>query len=181
MSQSSILRHCYNKIFQILKREGETSKLYNLSERIFDGNIKDARTAVFVEVSDLAQILQDKNGEKVFIDEQQFAAPTYIACIFTIEIASVHYENVLETAGHIIRYFKDNNTFETGEYNWHGNIHQKIYIEPIIRDPENNRMMKKYSMPFVSLEYRIEAAINSEIDGTFKRVQSREIRGKPMP
>jgi hypothetical protein len=40
--------------------------------------------------------------------------------------------------------------------------------------------MNNQSIPFVNLEYRIEAAINSKKSGNFKRVQSREIRGKPM-
>ncbi len=178
MNQSGILRHCYETIFNILKTEGERSKLYT----VLEGGINEyseavkPKTSVYLEVSDIAQTRQDKNGEKVFIGDEQFPSPTYMACIFTIGIAAEQYTDALEASGCIVRYFKDNNFFEAGEYNWHGNTSNTVYVEAFIREPDINRTAKNASTPFVSLDYRIEAALNSEKGEVFKRVQSRDIK-----
>jgi hypothetical protein len=179
VNQSAVLRYCYNTVFEILKKESEKSHLFNVAERMFDDK-KPEQTTVFLGVSDIAQITQDKNGEKVFINEQEYPAPTYIAFILTINITSEQYQDVLETVGYFVRYFKDNNTFGADEYNWHGNTSNLIYMEPVIREPEMNRMLNNQSSPVVRLEYRVEAAINSERGGVFKRVQTRDIRGKQV-
>lgn len=181
MSQSGVLRYCYDTVFSILKREGEHSKLYTMMENTGGEHVDVSGTTLSVVVSDLAQISQDKNGEKVFIEERTFPAPTFMAFILSIEIRAEQYPDVLETAGYIIRYFKDNNIFEAGDYNWHGNTNNTVYMESVIREPDMHRMMNMQSLPCVVLAYRIEAAINSEKGGTFKRVQKRDIRGKPMP
>jgi hypothetical protein len=185
MNQSKVLCYCYDTVFSILKKEGEASGLYTVAECTMDENVKSAETFVYLGVSDLAQISQDKNGEKVFVtdadlSEQQFPAPTFMAFILSIRIASQRYQDALEAAGHLINYFKDNNTFPLDEYKWHGNKNNVIYMEPIIREPDINRMLNNFSTPSIMLEYRIEAAINSRKGGVFKRVQSREIRGKPI-
>jgi hypothetical protein len=182
MNQSSILRHCYDTVFEILKKEGEGSNLYSVSQNVIDESAGVSGTKVFLHVSDISQISQDKNGEKVIADETEFPAPTYMAFIITIEITAEHYQDVLETAGHIVWYFKDNNGFAVDdEYNWHGNESKSIFMEPIIREAEISRMVNHQGIPLVNLEYRLEAAINSKKGGRFTRVQSRDIRGKPMP
>lgn len=180
MSQSAVLRHCYDTVFEILKKEGKTSKLYGVANGALDEKVKNKGTMVFLGVSDFAQVSQDKNGEKVFVDERQFPAPTYTAFILTILVTSEQYQDVLETIGFIIRYFKDNNTFDAGDYNWHGNTGSSIYMEPVIREPIVNRTVSSQSLPSLTLEYRIEAAINSEKGGEFRRVQTRDIRSKTV-
>jgi hypothetical protein len=183
MNQYRILRYCYDKVFEILKKEGEKSNLFCVTEKLFCENINAQSTSVFLAVSDIAQTIQDKNGEKVFIKEgnlpeQQFSAPTYMGFVLTIIMHAEKYQDVLETAGYIVRYFKDNNSFEAEEYNWHGNTNNTIHMEGIIREPEINQRKNDQSLPFLTLEYRLEAAINSEKSGLFKRVQERDIRGK---
>jgi hypothetical protein len=180
MRQSNILRHCYDSVFTILKREGETSNLFTVEESGFDNNQKSEKAKVFMSVSDIAQISQDKNGEKVFIDEEQFPAPTYLAFILAINISAEKYQDILETCGYIVHYFKDNNFFEAGVYNWHGNTNKNMYIEGIIRKPDINRTVNHQYLPLVTLEYRIEAAINSKKGEKFKRVEEREIRGNQI-
>jgi hypothetical protein len=167
-------------VFEFLKKEGERSGLFCLAQGVFDGIITSEATRVFLSVSDMAQISQDKNGEKVFIDEQQFPAPTFLAIILRIGIAAKQYQDVLESAGSIICYLKDNNTFHMDEFNWHGNQSNSFYMEPVIRETEINQVSNYQAIPFVSIEYRIELAINSEKSGAFTRVQSKDIRGKPM-
>jgi hypothetical protein len=176
MNQFAVLRYCYDSVFEILKREGESSGLYTVAEYSVTEKMKTKKSTVYIRISDLCQISQDKNGEKVFIDEQQFPAPTFMAFIFTIEISAQQYQDALETAGFIVHHFKDNNSFDAGEYNWHGNKNDAMYMEPIIREPEINRMRNNLAEASVFLEYRIEAAINSEKGGVFKRVQSRDIK-----
>ncbi len=181
MNQSGVLRYCYEKVFEILRQEGEQSKLYTIMENTASEHINTPGTALFISVSDFAQIAQDKNGEKVFVEEQMFPAPTFMAFILSIEIRAEQYPDVLEAAGYIVRYFKDNNTFEAGDYNWHDNTSNTVYIEPVIREPCINVTRNRSFSAVITLEYRIEAAINSEKGGTFKRVQKMDLREKPMP
>ena len=159
MSQSAVLRHCYDSLSGIFEDLGKSSGLFTIDKR--DGKEPSRGAAVYLGVSDLAQVSQDKNGEKVFVDEKVYAAPTYAAFILAVSVRADSYPALLEVTGCIIRYFKDNPSFPIGDYSWHGMPGDQIYIEPVIREPARGKTVPE--SPGVILEYRVEAAVNSEI------------------
>ncbi|QQO09007.1 hypothetical protein [Breznakiella homolactica] len=180
MSQYGILRHCYETLFGILSEVGSSTGLFDVRGGVPAAAAPEA-AGVFLIVTDVAQVSQDKNGEKVFVDEKTYPAPTYVAFIAAVTVISGTYPALLEAAGCIIRYFKDHNTFSPGDYNWHGNSNDTVYIEPVIREPIVNRPLPAgQAFPAVTIEYRIEAAVNSEKGGEFRRVQKTDIRSKTV-
>jgi hypothetical protein len=179
LSQSAIIKQSYEAIFQNLAGIGAETQLFTVKDGYkIKGEIGENKTksVVFVEIPDLCQLFQDKNGEKIVFNEVSYEAPARIGFILSLTVVSKRHPDLLETAGYLIRHFKDNNVFFLEEYTWHGNDNGVIYIEPVIREPESNTR-QPVEIPFLTLEYRIEVGINSEKGTPVRRVEKKTIKG----
>lgn len=177
VDQSSVLKHIYDFLTKTLSKLGSDSTLFAVEN--FGTDADTSKNAIaFIGVTDLVQIQQDLNGEKIIIGEVRVPAPTHIAFIVAITVMSMNYSDLLGALGIIIQYLKDNTTIPVAEYNWHGNTGSTFFIEPIVRSPTIGKEFIEYKTPFLTLEYRIETAVNSQKSENFKRVKDRDIRGK---
>lgn len=180
MDQSAVLKYIYDSLTQNLSQLGSDSTLFSVEN--FGKVTEDAgvsqKAIVFLGVTDFAQIQQDLNGGKIIIDEIRVPAPTHIAFIVAITVMSMNYSAILGALGIIVRHLKDNNAIAVAEYNWHGNTSSSFFVEPIVRSPNSGKEFVGYTTPFLTLEYRIEVAINSQKSESFKRVKEMDIRGK---
>lgn len=177
MKQSAILKASYEMIYKNLSDLGKEKKIFTVNDGGVVSPKSETDASVYVGISDICQLCPDKNGEKVEVDEILFETPAQIGCILFITITSKFHPVLLETAGSIIQYFKDNNAIIVQDYKWHGENEGKIYIEPLIRKLEPQRMSKAHDMPVVTLEYQIEMGINSLKGTPFKRVEKPIIKG----
>lgn len=177
MDQSAVLKYVYDSLKQILSTLGSDSTLFTVENFCKDADVAQ-KAIVFLGVTDLAQIHQDLNGEKIIIGEERVPAPTHLAFIMAITVMSMNYSALLEALGIIVRYLKDNNAIAVAEYNWHGNTGSFFFVEPIVRSPTIGKEFIGHTTPFLTLEYRIEVAINSQKRESFTRVKERDIRGK---
>jgi len=178
MRQSAILKACYETIYNNLTEIGKVSKLFTMGEK--DEELSDNETKVIFGISDVCQLSSDKNGEKVEENEIRYEAPTNVGCAFFLTIISKSYPALLEAAGLLIQYFKDNNYINLEEYKWHGEKDGKIFIDPAVRKPELMAGCKPPSFPSVTLEFLMEMGINSLKGTPFKRVEKRTIKGGIM-
>ena len=107
-----------------------------------------------------------------------FEAPAQVGCVLYLTVISERYPPLLEAAGALIRYIKDNNIILLPDYTWHGENEGKIVLEPVIRDLEAHKEPQFYNnMPCITLKYRMEMGINSQKGAPFKRVKERTITG----
>ncbi len=175
MSQSAVFRYAYDSFVKLLERGGTESGLYRI-----EGSIEEAGATVCVVVTDLCQFAQDKNGQRIVVDELLFEMPSMFAMSFTVTVSAASYAIALEAAGTIAAMVKDNNVIAVDECNWHGNDGLRMFIEPAIRGivPAGNGA--SYTVPTVKLEYVIEAGINSLKGNRFTRVEKRDIRANVM-
>lgn len=179
MSQSAVLKNCYEIIFNILEKLGTESKLFLVRDAADLGKETDT-PVLYMGVSDICQLVQDKNGQQIVFNEVHYDEPTRIGFVLTLTIVSKSSMALLEAVGCIIRYFKDENTISLkDEYTWHGNDDGKIYIEPVVRDTDLARAIS-LPLPDISLKYRIELGINSEKGTPFRRVEKRDIKSNTM-
>ena len=175
MSQSSVLRVCYEKIYKNLSVLGGESGLFSVE----NGAVKDTKgkAAVFLCVSDIGQLAVDKNGEKLIVDEMTYEAPAWVGYILSLKVIAGVYPDLLEIVGLLIRYFKDANIIDIGKYIWHGGEKGVVVIEPVIHEPVLNKAIHDKDLPNLTLEYRLEMAVNSEKGTPFRRVEQRKILG----
>ena len=177
MSQYAVLKHCYDQLLMSLTELGKSSPAFTVKDGGFNGEKKDKNPMVFLGVTDISQISQDKSGEKIYVDEKAYPEPTYVGCIISLAIVAEKYSEALEIVGAIIRYFKDENAIALGSYNWHGNDRDKVFLEAIVRQPEGGQSVMP---PCIVVNYRLEVAINSEKEEGFRRVERRDIRSKAL-
>ena len=64
-----------------------------------------------------------------------------------------------------------------GEYKWHGEEGGKVFIEPVVCEPEPRAGYGETRLPGVTLKYTMEMGINSEKGISFKRVEKKAIKG----
>jgi hypothetical protein len=178
MNQSAVLRASYEKIYKNLAALSEETKLFLLCGG--DEDISDDGAKVILGVSDVCQLCPDKNGEKVEENEMIFEVPARLGCVLFLTVISKAYPALLETAGLLIQYFKDNNYIQLEDYKWHGDNEGKIFIEPVIRKPEPSGGTKNCDLPYITLKYTMEMSINSQKGTPFRRVEKREIKGSTM-
>ncbi len=177
MSQSAILKHAYNTLFSFLKETGKASGLFTAEDNIPSFDFSVLNTVIYLTVTDICQMVQDKTGQRIVVDEKMYELPSLVGLLFAINIIGKTYNSVLETAGNIISALKDKNIFDAGEYSWHGNSENKIFFEPVIRNITGSKYTAPGAMPSLVLEYRLDAGINSLRGKEFKRVEKREVRG----
>jgi hypothetical protein len=178
MNQSAILRASYEAIYTNLAALGKETKLFAMGG--IDEDVSGNESKVIFGVSDICQLSHDKNGEKVEENEKIFEAPTRVGFAFFLTVIAKEYPALLETAGRLIQYFKDNNYIQLEEYKWHGENGGKIFIEPAVRKPELRDGLKDRQLPSVTLEFLMEMGINSEKGTSFKRVEKKTIKGSIM-
>jgi hypothetical protein len=180
MSQALILRHAYESLCQKLSEIGSNLQLFSVENESIKGGMDlqkgSLKSAVYLGISDISQLSVDKNGQKIIIDEASFEQPARIGLMVSITTVSSRYPDLLETVGEIIRNFKDDNIISSGEYNWHGNTGGKIFIEPVIREPKVKYDRITQELLSLTMEYRIEVAINSEKGTPVRRVEKQEIK-----
>lgn len=141
-----------------------------------DAGIRDVTADV--SVVDICQLAQDKNGQRIVIDERRYELPALYALVSRVNLGGADWGLVLSAAGAVARGLKDGPVIELGEYNWHGNQGGRTFIEPIVR--ASRTVNGPPSGPAASLEYRIEAGVNSGIGEEFKRVEKRDLRTERM-
>jgi hypothetical protein len=177
MSQSAILKAAYETIYKNISELGEENGLFQVSNGSMETLKGGKQAEVYLGISDLCQLYTDKNGQKVEMDEMIFEVPARVGCILFMTIISRTYPSLLETAGWLIQYFKDNNAIQLEDYKWHGENEGKIFIEPVIRKPELLRRPQSNDLPAIILEYQLEVGINSQKGVSFKRVEKKILKG----
>ena len=125
------------------------------------------KTQVKIKVIDLFQCSNDKTGQTIVVGERRYEAPAQYVLVLRILITGKSEEDILSTYGNIAVFFKDNNNFDLGDYNWHGNTVSRFYLEPLIRNDfiENSE--------YLHLDYRIELQLNSGKEEKFVRVEKK--------
>jgi hypothetical protein len=181
MNQSGVLRHIYESIYQELVKLGAEKQIFSMKNDlpVNDQGGESYPSTVFMKILDICQISQDKNGQKIMVEDIAFEAPTRVGCIIAFDVVGGNYPDILETIGALIRYFKDNNTIVIDTFSWHGNDEKIAYIEPIVGEPDGRRGLVQTPMS-LSLKYTIEIGINSEKGTPFRRVEARKIQGNIM-
>jgi hypothetical protein len=180
MSQALILRHTYESLYQKLSEIGANLQLFSVENGPMTEGVdlqkEDLKSVVYIGISDISQLSVDKNGQKIIVDETSFEQPARIGLMVSITTVSRQFPDLLESVGEIIRYFKDDNIISAGEYSWHGNNSGQIFIEPIIRESKGKYDRISQEFPSLTIEYRIEVAINSEKGTQIRRVEKQEIK-----
>jgi hypothetical protein len=180
MSQHAVLRYCYDTVFTALKKLGNESKLFSVEGGNFGKKGPAPSSTVYMGVSDVSQLVHDKNNQKIFVDDVSYDAPTFVGMVLALAVMAKTYSEALEIMGCVIRYFKDNSSFALGNYAWHEEEKGFFYLEPLVRDTRAAGGINLQESPVLTLEYKIELAINSENGVQFKRVEQRDIKSKNM-
>lgn len=174
MMQSGVLGYAYRSLRDRLESLATESGMYTMvtgSGACSDNN----KPSVNILVTDICQIAQDKNGQRIVVDELRYELPSLVAVSISLVISGNESDTILDVAGCISGYMKDNPVISAGEYNWHGNSNGRIYVEPIIRGPTLRQLYVQDKQQVV-MEYCFEAGINSGIGEAFTRVEKREVR-----
>ncbi|MBN1616866.1 MAG: hypothetical protein JW875_06090 [Spirochaetales bacterium] len=173
MSQYAVLRYAYESFFARLDQFAQESGLFTTIDS------SEGIPRVSLSVCDICQIVQDKNGQRIIVDEVRYELPSIVSMSLAVVIEGSGYPEILGASGAIIAYMKDNPIIEVKDHNWHGNDIGRVYVEPFIRSPSAS--YKVSGMPCVVLDYRLEVGINSNKGEVFKRVEKRDIRSEIMP
>lgn len=120
-----------------------------------------------IDVIDLFQCSNDKTGQKVIVNEKMYEVPAQYILIMRILFAGKKLEEILSAYGSVAAFFKDNNNFDLGEYNWHANTTTRFYVEPVIRKDFNDKS------EYLHLDYRIELQLNSNKEEKVVRVEKK--------
>lgn len=145
----------------------------NIECNIVENFSDDIDKQIKIDVVDIFQTSNDKTGQRIIVDEKLYEVPAQYVMYLKLSFSGKTLEDVLSLYGQVAVYFKDHNNYECGEYNWHGNELNKIFLEPIVRrDPNNGE--------YLHLDYRIEVQLNS-INGTeFVRVEKKNLNANQI-
>ncbi len=138
---------------------------------------KESDCEIHLLVNDICQSEMDKSGQKIIVDEQQYDQPANFELCIAIVVSGSDLYNVLKTYGRTALYFKDNSSIDIKEWNWHGSMSDKIYLEPVIRHVDVEKKSKLDGVHSLELLFKTEIRINSQKPTEFKRVEKRGIRG----
>jgi hypothetical protein len=181
MRQSKIFRTVYEAVSEALAGEGEASGLFTLARmgcgerpRVSDMPAEGpAEARLYFEVTDLCQTAGDKSGQRLIAGEKSYEPPARFAMILALRGTARSYPALLEALGCAARFLKDNPAVTVGDCAWHGSG-GRVFIEPVIREPSS--AAGRGDAPFLTLYYRVEAALNSEKGKSFRRVEKRDLR-----
>lgn len=161
-------------VIQSLKKE--LSTVSNIKFNIVDEILKDKKeNQVQLSIRDIFQTSNDKIGQRIIVDEKRYEAPAAFEMRIRVNIFSGKQEDALSLFGAIAVFFKDNNVFECGEYNWHGNDINRFVLEPIIKKDSTNSFDD-----FLFLDYKVEVQLNSLKGEKFVRVEKKELSAKQV-
>ena len=131
---------------------------------------------VKVNVNDISQSMCDKSGQRLIIDEQQYEQPARFEMCLCIYVSSSDAAKALLQYAKIAVYFKDNPSIDISKFNWHGCNDGKVYLEPVIRHADPEKLSSEDGNCRLELRYIVEFSLNSEKASAFKRVEKRDIR-----
>jgi hypothetical protein len=181
MRQSRIFRAVYEAVREALAEEGAASGLFSVGSEggggapVWEASGGPAPVRVRLVVCDLCQTALDKSGQRVVAGEASYEAPARFAMTLALRGEARSWPELLEAMGCAARFFKDNPCFEAEDCAWHGAGASRVFLEPVIRQPETAGG-RAGETPEISLYYRVEAALNSEKAETFRRVRKRDLR-----
>jgi hypothetical protein len=165
--QSGIFKAVYEAVASALAEEGRATGLFSVE----NGEVR-------LELSDICQLSQDKNGQRVIVDDVSYEAPARFGMLLALRFLGPDYAELLERAGAVAPFLKDNNAFSAPGCGWHGNAEGVFFLEPEIRELRPGGTGE--GGPGLVLRYSVEAALNSERGGTFRRVEKRDIRARSV-
>lgn len=166
--QSDIFKHVIETVKKSLTEA--SGKLY----KIVDGFTTDKSNQIKIAVTDIFQIANDKTGQRIIVDEVRYEVPTQFVMNLRILFSGKTLEDTLSILGYVAAYLKDNNNFECGEYNWHGNDINRFFLEPVIRRESVINGENLY------LDYKIELQLNSTKVENFVRVEKKDLRSNQI-
>lgn len=170
--QTEIISGIYNQINESLVQLEKNCKSFSLTEN----------TECFVQfgIVDICQEMMDKSGQCLFVDEKEYKVPSFFDICFNITISGSDIKKVLDSYAKIAVHFKDNNTINIKEWNWHENPTDKIYIEPVIRPLKVDADVDYSDFIKMELRFRTGFALNSEHGREIKRVEQKIINSNVM-
>ncbi len=175
MRQHKILREIYEQFSAVLTGASAGGTVFTLHQGC-PSPCTDKTPRLYLCVSDISQIQECKNGERIILNELQYEFPSIFQMLFTVYITGMDCADVLEACGAAIQAIKDMEPMKVTEYTWHGNEDGSVYLEPVIRPCDYRVPSDKPDFPCLALSYQIIAGINSEKGGSFKRIEKRDIR-----
>ena len=179
MNQSDVAGCIYTSLFAQLKTLGGGETSFAVSE--CSSGITDFSIPVVVpSVTDVCQTAVDKSGQRIVVDEKLYETPARFMMGICFSIYGTTYAAVLNVLGEIVVCFKDNPSLDVSACNWHGNECKKVFVEPEIRQLEQNRFSDRDGVHVMSLSYRIDFNINSRIGTGFKRVEKRDLHSNVL-
>lgn len=132
------------------------------------------KNQIRVYIKDLFQVSNDKTGQRIIYNEIRYEVPAQYEMRLCIEFNGQKTEEVLSALGQVAVYFKDNNSFECGDYNWHGNDLNRFFLEPVIRKEAVN------GNKYLDLDYKIELGLNSVKEEHFTRVEKKVLNANQI-
>ncbi len=166
--QSDIFKYAINCITDTLKTnaDGHFSVTADFT--------KTEKPQVRINVIDIFQSSNDKTGQKIIVDEKLYEVPAQYVLMVRISFAGAAMEEVLSAYGFVATYFKDHNSFDLGEFNWHGNTTSKFFLEPVIRREFSDKT------DYLHLDYKIELQLNSVKPEKFARVEKKVLNANQI-
>lgn len=166
--QSDIFKFAINCVKDALKKnaDGHFSVTTDFT--------KSEKPQVKIDVVDIFQSSNDKTGQKIIVDEKLYEVPTQYVLMLRLSFGGGAIEDVLTAYGYVATFFKDHNSFDLGEFNWHGNTTSKFFMEPVIRREFSDKN------EYLHLDYRIELQLNSEKPEKFARVEKKVLNANQI-
>lgn len=134
--------------------------------------------SVRIRVDDVCQIMSDKSGQRLVINELLYEQPAVFEMCLAIEFSGSDTGKILRRYGETAVLLKDNPSITIEEaYRWHGMSGSSVYLEPVIRKSTPVEEPRSAAGDSVVLMYRAEFSLNSQKPEEFKRVEKQVIRG----
>ena len=134
--------------------------------------------SIAVSVADMCQVMSDKGGQRIVINELMYEQPAMFEMVLSIEFSGKTAAEMLKKYCETAVFLKDNPAITIDEaYRWHGMNGNSVYIEPVIRKPSADKERSGASENNGVLLYRVEFSLNSQKPEEFKRVEKQVIRG----
>lgn len=136
------------------------------------------RCSIDVRVADMCQVMSDKSGQRIVINELMYEQPAMFEMMVSIEFSGESATEMLKKYCETAVFFKDNPAITIEDaYRWHGMNGNSVYVEPVIRKLSDGKEWSAASEGGMKLLYRVEFSLNSQKPEEFKRVEKQVIRG----
>ena len=140
-------------------------------------DISYAGVEIKVVVNDICQCMVDKSGQRIIVDEKQYEQPAVYELSIQGVFEGCDTGSLLQAYGEVAVLFKDEPDLTIEKCNWHGSPGDTIYLEPVIRHVDCNKVNFFDGKYRFELGYKTEFSINSQKATGFKRVEKRDIHG----